>query len=215
MVAVGRRAGHPALSLRGDRDGRRGAATDHEMKWDYRAGRAARYLCCGKMRACMRHYSIWPGNYAIVVPPQFAHALRARRLVEGRYSRICLPPRPHSSPRMGRLRQNALWSAIKATASIRHCRRRIILLVIAAGGPAGGFGAVIPPWFWKKPAKRSPSQSRLASTAKSEHRLRRILNDMSNRIPRSHPRKTIAASFALAPRLSTLEGAVVAHRLER
>ena len=23
-----------------------------------------------EMKACMRHYSIWPGNYAIIIPPQ-------------------------------------------------------------------------------------------------------------------------------------------------
>ena len=31
-----------------------------------------------EMKACMRHYSIWPGNYAIIIPPQLrSHFERA------------------------------------------------------------------------------------------------------------------------------------------
>lgn len=34
--------------------------------------------CAAEVRANMRHYSIWPGNYALVVPPQLrAHLARA------------------------------------------------------------------------------------------------------------------------------------------
>ncbi len=40
------------------------------------------------------------------------------------------------------------------------------LLVIAAGGPAGGFGAVIPPWYGQRRAKRgAPWPSGPASIA--------------------------------------------------
>ncbi len=36
-----------------------------------------------EIKASMRHYSIWPGNYAIIVPPQSARSFQCGRLVEG------------------------------------------------------------------------------------------------------------------------------------
>ena len=102
-----------------------------------------------EIRANMRHYSIWPGNYAIVVPPQLRdHFDRAgwgkadiRRYLFGK-ARI----RRAEWADCGKgavVRDRGDWE-YAALADEDH------LLVIAAGGPAGGFGAVIPPWLGHK-----------------------------------------------------------------
>ncbi len=102
-----------------------------------------------EIRANMRHYSIWPGNYAIVVPPQLrAHFERAgwskadiRRYVA------------HNA----RIRRSEWAECGKGSVVGERGDRAYAafddendLLVIAAGGPAGGFGAVIPPWYGNK-----------------------------------------------------------------
>ncbi|MGI9335969.1 MAG: hypothetical protein ACR2RL_22710 [Gammaproteobacteria bacterium] len=102
-----------------------------------------------EIKANMRHYSIWPGNYAIVVPPQLrTHFDRAgwskadiRRYVY-RYARVRrLDWAECGKASVVRGRDDEEYSALSEEDD---------LLVIAAGGPAGGFGAVIPPWFGPK-----------------------------------------------------------------
>lgn len=102
-----------------------------------------------EIRANMAHYSIWPGNYAVVVPPQ----LRAHFDAAG-WSKADIRAYVFDHARIRR----AEWA---------HCGKGAVvgskgdreypaledpdhLLVIAAGGPAGGFGAVIPPWLGHK-----------------------------------------------------------------
>ncbi len=102
-----------------------------------------------EIKANMRHYSIWPGNYAIVVPPQLrAHFDQAgwsksdiRRYVH-RYARI----------RRGDWAECGKGAVVGARADREYAALPDPdhLLVIAAGGPAGGFGAVIPPWLGHK-----------------------------------------------------------------
>jgi hypothetical protein len=102
-----------------------------------------------EIRTNMRHYSIWPGNYAIIVPPQLrAHFERAgwskadiRRYVA----------------RNARIRRSEWAECGKGSVVGERGDRAYAafddendLLVIAAGGPAGGFGAVIPPWYGNK-----------------------------------------------------------------
>lgn len=102
-----------------------------------------------EIRANMRHYSIWPGNYAIVVPPQLrAHFDKAgwskadvRRYV---YEQARVRRREWAECGKGAVvgdRGEKEYAALSEEDD---------LLVIAAGGPAGGFGAVIPPWFGPK-----------------------------------------------------------------
>ena len=102
-----------------------------------------------EIRANMRHYSIWPGNYVLVVPPQLrAHFERAgwskadvRRYVAQK----------------ARIRRSE-WAECGKGAVVGERGDREYaafesaddVLVIAAGGPAGGFGAVIPPWYGNK-----------------------------------------------------------------
>ncbi len=99
-----------------------------------------------EIKASMRHYSIWPGNYAIVVPPQ----LRAHFDAAG-WSKRDIREYVFANARI--LRRE--WETCGKSAVVgEHGEREHAalpspdhLLVIAAGGPAGGFGAVIPPWL--------------------------------------------------------------------
>ena len=99
-----------------------------------------------EMKACMRHYSIWSGNYAIVVPPQLrTHFVRAG------WSKADIRDYVHQHARIHRRE----WAEVGKSSIVADKGDREYaalptpdhLLVIAAGGPAGGFGAVIPPWL--------------------------------------------------------------------
>ena len=102
-----------------------------------------------EMRANQRHYSIYGGNYAIVIPKQLREHIQGagwtkRDIAEFLYERA-------------RIRR-AEWADVGKGAIVRDRAERIHtalespdhLLVVAAGGPAGGFGAVIPPWMGSK-----------------------------------------------------------------
>ncbi|HKD30603.1 MAG TPA: hypothetical protein VKC66_32440 [Xanthobacteraceae bacterium] len=102
-----------------------------------------------EMRANQRHYSIYGGNYAIVIPKQLREPIERagwtkRDIAEFLYERA-------------RVRRGE-WAAVGKGAIVRDRGERIHtalespdhLLVVAAGGPAGGFGAVIPPWMGSK-----------------------------------------------------------------
>jgi hypothetical protein len=102
------------------------------------------------IRANMLTYSIWPGNYAIVVPPQHRDIMAAAG-----WSKADIRRHVHESARIARRD----WRSVgKAAVAGRKDEDRIYtalrspddLLVVAAGGPAGGFGAVIPPWYGTK-----------------------------------------------------------------
>jgi hypothetical protein len=102
-----------------------------------------------EMRANQRHYSIYGGNYAIVIPKQLREPIQAagwtkRDIAEFLYERA-------------RVRRSE-WAEVGKGAVVRDRGETVHtalmspddLLVVAAGGPAGGFGAVIPPWFGNK-----------------------------------------------------------------
>lgn len=102
-----------------------------------------------EMRANQRHYSIYGGNYAIVIPKQLRDIIQAagwtkRDIAEYLYERA-------------RIRR-AEWADVGKAAIVRDRPEKVHtalespdhLLVVAAGGPAGGFGAVIPPWMGSK-----------------------------------------------------------------
>lgn len=99
------------------------------------------------IRANMLTYSIWPGNYAVVIPKQLRDVI-ARAGWQKRDIREYV----YESARVRR----GDWRMVgKANVAARgdEAREHIALrspddlLVAAAGGPAGGFGAVIPPWY--------------------------------------------------------------------
>ncbi len=102
-----------------------------------------------EMRANMRHYSIWDGNYALVIPKQLREHLQGAG-----WSKTDIAAFIH---RRARIRRSE-WATVGKGAVVRDrgdseyaaLASPEHLLVVAAGGPAGGFGAVIPPWLGHK-----------------------------------------------------------------
>ncbi len=102
------------------------------------------------MRCNMLTYSIWAGNYAIVVPKQhreiFAAAGWSKQDIREYVFEVARVRRSEwrtvgKAAVAGRQDEDKVYCALRAPDD---------LLVIAAGGPAGGFGAIIPPWYGKK-----------------------------------------------------------------
>jgi hypothetical protein len=102
-----------------------------------------------EMRANMRHYSIWGGNYALIIPKQLREHLQAAT-----WSKTDIAAFIYERARMHRRE----WAECGKAAVVRDRGDSVYtalespdqLLVVAAGGPAGGFGAVIPPWLGDK-----------------------------------------------------------------
>jgi hypothetical protein len=102
-----------------------------------------------EMRANQRHYSIYGGNYAIVIPKQLREPIQAagwtkRDIAEFLYERARVRRSEWADVGKGAVVRDRGETIHTALESPDH------LLVVAAGGPAGGFGAVIPPWFGNK-----------------------------------------------------------------
>ena len=102
------------------------------------------------IRANMLTYSIWAGNYAIVVAKQhrqiFAEAGWSKRDL-----RECLHERARVTRRAWRSVGKSAGAPRKdEDATYTALRSPDDLLVVAAGGPAGGFGAILPPWYGRK-----------------------------------------------------------------
>ena len=102
-----------------------------------------------EIRANMRQYSIWPGHYAVIVPRQLRDHLAAAG-----FTRTDVCRRLHERARIRRRE----WADVGKARVVRDrgdTEYRALpdpehALLVAAGGPAGGFGAVIPPWFGEK-----------------------------------------------------------------
>lgn len=102
------------------------------------------------IRSNMLTYSIWEGNYAYVIPKQhreiFAAAGWTRQDVREYTYEVAFVKRGQwrevgKSAVAGRKDEERVHRALRSPDD---------LLVIAAGGPAGGFGAILPPWYGKK-----------------------------------------------------------------
>ncbi len=99
-----------------------------------------------EIKANMTHYSIWAGNYTIVIPPQ----LRTHFATAG-WSKADIRAYVFEHARVER----SAWADCGKASIVGDQPDREYralddpdqLLVVAAGGPAGGFGAVIPPWL--------------------------------------------------------------------
>ncbi|MBS0639095.1 MAG: hypothetical protein JSS43_04435 [Proteobacteria bacterium] len=102
-----------------------------------------------EMRANLRHYSLHAGNYAIVIPKQLREHIQAAG-----WSKADIAAFIHERARIPRRE----WADVGKGAVVRDRGDTIYpalesqdhLLVVAAGGPAGGFGAIIPPWLGHK-----------------------------------------------------------------
>ena len=102
------------------------------------------------IRANMLTYSIWPGNYALVVARQHRQIFAAAG-----WSKADVRGYVHEKARVTRRE----WRTVgKAAVAPRRDEDKVYtalrspddLLVIAAGGGAGGFGVIVPPWYGSK-----------------------------------------------------------------
>lgn len=104
-----------------------------------------------EMRHNMLTYSVWSGNYALVMPKQLRELLVAagwqkRDIREYIYRSARVFRRDWATVGKANIVQRSGGPNQEFTA----LRTPDDLLVVAAGGPAGGFGAVIPPWLGSK-----------------------------------------------------------------
>ena len=102
-----------------------------------------------EMRANMRNYSIWSGNYVVVIPKQHRDHLQNAGWTKSDVAEYLF--------RTARIKRGE-WSSVGKGSVVRGkgdieytaLPSPDHLLVVAAGGPAGGFGAIIPPWLGTK-----------------------------------------------------------------
>jgi hypothetical protein len=102
------------------------------------------------MKSNLLTYSIWEGNYAIVVPKQHREIFAAAN-----WSKQNIRDYVFETAHVQRSEWRTVGKAAVAgrkdeDKTYRALRTPDDLLVIAAGGPAGGFGAILPPWYGKK-----------------------------------------------------------------
>jgi hypothetical protein len=104
-----------------------------------------------EMRHNMLTYSVWAGNYALVIPKQLRELL-----VAAGWSKDDIRQYVFRSARVWRRDWDTVGKANIVNRSggpnqeFTALKTPEDLLVVAAGGPAGGFGAVIPPWLGSK-----------------------------------------------------------------
>jgi hypothetical protein len=99
------------------------------------------------IRANMLCYSIWGGNYGLVLPRQPRDVLTAagwskREVREYVFEKARVVRRQWRE--VGKAAAAVLGDEDREYTALRSPDD---LLVIAAGGPVGGFGAIVPPWY--------------------------------------------------------------------
>jgi hypothetical protein len=102
------------------------------------------------IRANMLTYSIWAGNYALVIGKQQREIMTAAGWSKQNI-RECVFD-------LARVKRSEWRTVGKGAIAGRRDEEKVYtalrspddLLVVAAGGPAGGFGAVVPPWYGEK-----------------------------------------------------------------
>ena len=100
-----------------------------------------------EMRANMLNYSIWGGNYVVVVPRQLRGVFSdggwgKAELADALFERARIHRRDWRSAG-----KSAVVSERNEDTEYRALRKPEDLLAVGGGGPAGGFGAVIAPWL--------------------------------------------------------------------
>lgn len=102
------------------------------------------------IRANMLTYSIWEGNYALVMPKQHRQTFVAAGW-DKRRIREYVHAHAHVKRREWRTVGKGAVAGLKDEDRLhRALGTPDDLLVIAAGGPAGAFGAILPPWYGSK-----------------------------------------------------------------
>jgi len=102
------------------------------------------------IRANMLTYSIWAGNYAVVIAKQQRDVIAAAGWGKRQIRQYVFDA--------ARVRRSEWRSVGKGAIAARRDLDKVYtalrspddLLIVAAGGPAGGFGAVVPPWYGEK-----------------------------------------------------------------
>jgi hypothetical protein len=102
------------------------------------------------IKANMLCYSIWGGNYALVLPRQPRAVLTAagwtkQHIREYVFDKARVVRRQWRE--VGKGAAAALGDEDRVHTALRSPDD---LLVVAAGGPVGGFGAIVPPWYGAK-----------------------------------------------------------------
>ncbi len=99
------------------------------------------------VRSNMLTYSIWAGNYAMVVARQHREIFSAAGWSKENI-REYMFERCHVTRSQWRdVGKGAVAGLKDEDRRYRALRSPDDLLLVAAGGPAGGFGAIVPPWF--------------------------------------------------------------------
>src|SRR5688500_18407379 len=98
----------------------------------------------------MLTYSIWAGNYALIMAPQ-QHEILAAAGWSKKDVRECLFERARVTRREWRTGGKGAVAARRDEDQV-HTALRLPddLLIVAAAGPAGGFGVIVPPWYGRK-----------------------------------------------------------------
>ena len=102
-----------------------------------------------EIRANQLHYSIWAGNYTVVLPGQLR-----QHFDDAGWSKADIRNYVHQQARVkrGEWTKVGKGSVVKDRADREYAAMESAdqLLVVAAGGPAGGFAQIIPPWMGTK-----------------------------------------------------------------
>ena len=102
------------------------------------------------IRANMLTYSIWEGNYAMVIPRQHRQIFAAANWAKQNIREYTFEKAQVARKEWRTVGKAAVAGRKDEERMYRALRSPDDLLVIAAGGPAGGFGAIVPPWYGKK-----------------------------------------------------------------
>ncbi len=102
------------------------------------------------IRANMLTYSIWSGDYTLVLGGQLRDTLTAAGWTKQDVRRYVAGSARVTRGQWREVGKGALVDEDNRDREYRALDHPDDLLVVAAGGPANGFGAVIPPWYGKK-----------------------------------------------------------------
>lgn len=102
------------------------------------------------VRANMLTYSIWEGNYAMVIARQHQQIFAAAKWTKQNIRDYMFEAAHVQRKDWRSVGKSAVAGRKDEERVYRAFRTPEDLLVVAAGGPAGGFGAIIPPWYGKK-----------------------------------------------------------------
>jgi hypothetical protein len=102
------------------------------------------------IRANMLTYSIWAGNYALVIAKQQRDTITAAGWRKADIREYVFKAARVRRADWRTVGKSAVASRKDEDAVYTALRSPDDLLVVAAGGPAGGFGVVVPPWYGAK-----------------------------------------------------------------